>query len=147
MSPLGDQAMKIFMACVFLLAVWHPFSQEPKKAPEEKTSTDSKPAPEVAKTANPSKATPTSIAAGKKAYQNDCAMCHGKEGGGDGDLAADMKLKLRDYRDVAVLKDLSDTDIYSIIANGKGQMTGEEGRMKPDQVWDVVNYVRSLAKK
>jgi hypothetical protein len=26
-------------------------------------------------------------------------------------------------------------------------MTGEEGRMKPDQIWDMVNYLRSLAKK
>jgi len=26
-------------------------------------------------------------------------------------------------------------------------MTGEEERMKPEQVWNVVNYLRSLAKK
>ncbi len=25
-------------------------------------------------------------------------------------------------------------------------MTGEEGRMKPEQIWDTVNYLRSLAK-
>jgi hypothetical protein len=25
-------------------------------------------------------------------------------------------------------------------------MMGEEGRLKPDQIWDVVNYVRSLSK-
>ena len=74
-------------------------------------------------------------------------MCHGKEGAGDGDLAEDMHLKLRDYRDVAALKDLTDGDIYSIINNGKGKMTGEEGRLKPDEIWDVVNFVRSLAKK
>jgi mono/diheme cytochrome c family protein len=143
--------MKILVACVLLLAFLHPVSQEPKKPAEEKTAektaTDSKPAPEVAKIVNPSKPTPGSLANGKKAYVSDCAMCHGKEGGGDGDLATDMKLKLRDYRDAAALKDLSDGDIYSIIANGKGQMTGEEGRMKPDQLWDVVNYVRTLSKK
>jgi mono/diheme cytochrome c family protein len=74
-------------------------------------------------------------------------MCHGKEGAGDGDLAGDMHLKLRDYRDPATLKELTDGEIYSIIANGKGKMTGEEGRMKPEQIWDMVNYLRSLAKK
>ena len=139
--------MKIIVACVLLLTLWHAVSQEPKKPAEEKTATESKPAPEVAKMVNPSKPTPASLATGKKAYGSDCAMCHGKEGAGDGDLAADMKLKLRDYRDAASLKDLSDADLYSIIANGKGQMTGEEGRLKPEQVWDVVNYLRSLAKK
>jgi mono/diheme cytochrome c family protein len=74
-------------------------------------------------------------------------MCHGKTGAGDGDLAADMKLKLRDYRDPESLKAMTDGEIYLIIANGKGQMSGEEGRMKPGQMWDVVNYVRSLGKK
>jgi mono/diheme cytochrome c family protein len=74
-------------------------------------------------------------------------MCHGKEGAGDGDLARDMQLKLRDYRNPAALKELTDGEIYSIIANGKGKMTGEEGRMKPEQIWDMVNYIRSLAKK
>jgi mono/diheme cytochrome c family protein len=74
-------------------------------------------------------------------------MCHGKEGAGDGDLAGVMHLKLRDYRDPATLKEVTDGEIYSIIANGKGQMTGEEGRLKPEQIWDVVNYIRSLAKK
>jgi len=87
------------------------------------------------------------LAAGKKAYLSDCAMCHGKEGAGDGDLAVDMKLKLRDYRDAGALKDLSDAEVYAIINNGKGQMTGEDGRMKAEQIWDVVNYVRSLVKK
>jgi mono/diheme cytochrome c family protein len=139
--------MKTVVMCVFLLALWYPASQEPKKPAEDKTATDAKPAPEVAKAVNPSKATPTSLAAGKKAYSSDCAMCHGKEGAGDGDLAADMKLKLRDYREAASLDKMSDGDLYAIIVNGKGQMVGEEGRMKPDQIWDVVNYVRSLSKK
>jgi mono/diheme cytochrome c family protein len=96
---------------------------------------------------NPVKRTPESIAQGKKAYGFDCAMCHGKEGAGDGDLAESMQLKLKDYRDPAVLKDMTDGEIYTIIRNGKGKMTGEEERMKPEQVWNVVNYVRSLAKK
>jgi mono/diheme cytochrome c family protein len=56
-------------------------------------------------------------------------------------------LKLRDYRDLATLKELTAGEIYSIIGNGKGKMTGEDGRMKPEQIWDMVNYLRSLAKK
>jgi hypothetical protein len=48
-------------------------------------------------------------------------MCHGKEGASDGDLAGDMCLKLRDYRDPAALKELTDGELYSIIANGKGR--------------------------
>ena len=58
-----------------------------------------------------------------------------------------MKLTLKDYSDPATLSGLSDGDIFNIIKNGKGQMTGEGDRAKPDDVWGLVLYVRSLAKK
>lgn len=124
------------------LGVW----QQEKKPGEEKATVE-KTTGEASKLVNPVKPTPESIAQGKKAYGFDCAMCHGKEGAGDGDLVESMHLKLKDYRDPAALKDMTDGDIYTIITNGKGKMTGEEERMKPEQVWNVVNYLRSLAKK
>ncbi|HTQ95347.1 MAG TPA: cytochrome c [Candidatus Acidoferrum sp.] len=96
---------------------------------------------------NPVKPTPVSLASGKKTYGTDCAMCHGKTGAGDGDLATDMKLTLKDYRNPDSLKDISDGEIFTIIEKGKGQMSGEEGRLKAPQIWDLVNYVRSLSKK
>jgi mono/diheme cytochrome c family protein len=138
--------MKVTLAYLLLLLPLYAIPQEPKQA-EEKSAAESKSAPETAKRLNPVKPTPSSIASGKKSYTYDCAMCHGKEGAGDGDLAGQMHLKLRDYRDPVVLKELTDGEIYSIITNGKGQMTGEEGRMKPEQIWDLVNYIRSLGKK
>ena len=122
-------------------------SQEAQKAGDEKPASESKSAGETGKMANPVKVTAESMATGKKAFGIDCAMCHGKEGAGNGELAVDMKLKLKDYRDAAALKDMTDGEMYKIIMNGKGQMTGEEGRLKPEQVWSVVNYVRSLGKK
>ena len=124
------------------LGVW----QQEKKPGEEKATVE-KTAGEASKLVNPVKPSPESVAQGKKAYGFDCAMCHGKEGAGDGDLAESMHLKLKDYRDPASLKAMTDGDIYTIITNGKGKMTGEEERMKPEQVWNVVNYLRSLAKK
>jgi mono/diheme cytochrome c family protein len=142
--------MKLALVCAFVCAsVLLPLrclSQEPAKPAEEKPAADAKNSSDAAK-ANPVKPSPASLASGKKKYGQDCAMCHGKEGAGDGDLAEDMKLKLRDLRDAQTLKDLSDGDIYSLINNGKGKMMGEEGRLKPDEIWDIVNFVRSLSKK
>jgi mono/diheme cytochrome c family protein len=103
--------------------------------------------PDASKLPNPVKSTPASLAAGKKTYGFDCAMCHGKDGDGKGELAADMKLKLLDYRDPASLKDMTDGDLFYIIKNGKGEMTGEGDRNKPEEIWNLVNYVRSLAQK
>jgi mono/diheme cytochrome c family protein len=130
-----------------LLLPLHASPQEPQKPTEEKSATESKSTSDTAKQENPVKPIPSSIASGKKSYTYDCAMCHGKEGAGDGDLAGDMHLKLRDYRDPTTLKGLTDGEIHSIIAKGKGKMTGEEDRMKPELIWDIVNYIRSLAQK
>jgi len=143
--------MKLALACLFvcstLLLPFQCRSQEPVKPADEKPATEAKASSDTAKKDNPVKSSPTSLASGKKKFGQDCAMCHGKEGAGDGDLAEDMHLKLADFRDAAALKDMTDGDIYNIINNGKGKMMGEEGRLKPDEIWDVINFVRSLAKK
>jgi len=101
--------------------------------------------PDAAKAPNPVKPTPTSLAQGKKMYGFDCALCHGKDGDGKGDLAADMNLKLADYRDSAALKDMTDGEMFYIINKGKGAMPGEGDRAKPEQIWQMVIYLRSLA--
>ena len=120
---------------------------KPAAVPATSSAAESKIPPEAAKLPNPVKPTAASLAQGKKSYGFDCAVCHGKDGDGKGDLAADMNLKLADYRDPAALKDFTDGEIFYIIKNGKGQMTGEGDRAKPDEIWNMVNYVRSLAKK
>jgi mono/diheme cytochrome c family protein len=102
---------------------------------------------EAAHKANPVKPTAESIARGKKLYGYDCAMCHGKDGNGKGDVADDMKLKISDFSDPAALKDRTDGELFYIIKNGKGQMPPEGDRVKPEALWDLVNYVRAFAGK
>jgi mono/diheme cytochrome c family protein len=116
-------------------------------APQEPPSGESKTAQEAARQVNPVKSTPASLARAKKLYGYDCAMCHGMNGDGKGDLADQMKLKLRDYRDPASLKDVTDGELSYIIAKGKGQMPAEGDQMKPDEIWNMVNYIRSFAEK
>ncbi|HMD42190.1 MAG TPA: cytochrome c [Candidatus Acidoferrum sp.] len=121
-----------------------PWQQDPAPAaPAQETKIPE----EAAKKANPVKATPAGMAQAKKLYGYDCAMCHGKSGDGQGDLAADMKLKLLDWRDPGALKDRTDGELFYIIGKGKGQMPAGEQQMKPDEIWMMVNYVRSFAAK
>jgi mono/diheme cytochrome c family protein len=96
---------------------------------------------------NPVKPTAESQAFAKKMYGYDCAVCHGEKGDGKGELAADQKPPLKDWTGEAVLKDISDQQMYDIIVKGKGNMPGEGERLKPDQVWNMVIYTRTLGKK
>jgi len=122
-------------------------ARQEQKAPAAGAAADYKIPPDASKLPNPVKPTAASLAAGKRSYGFDCAMCHGKDGDGKGELATDMKLKLVDYRDPASLKDMTDGDLFYVIKNGKGEMTGEGDRSKPEEIWNLVNYVRSLAQK
>jgi mono/diheme cytochrome c family protein len=96
---------------------------------------------------NPVKATPASQAQAKKMYGYDCVICHGEKGDGKGEIAADQKPPLKDWTDPAALKDMTDGELFYIVKNGKGTMTGEGDRLKTDEMWNMVIYVRSFAKK
>jgi mono/diheme cytochrome c family protein len=124
------------------LLLFAPSPQQPAA-----TSTPSSIPVEAARLINPVKPTAESMAHAKKVYGYDCAMCHGANGNGKGDIVADMKLTLKDYTDPEALKELSDGEIFYIIKNGKGQMSGEGDRAKQEDLWNMVVLVRSFAKK
>jgi mono/diheme cytochrome c family protein len=96
---------------------------------------------------NPVKPTAASQAQSKKMYGYDCAVCHGETGDGKGELAADLKVALPDFTDPAALKDVPDGEMFYAIKLGKGKMQGEGDRLKTDDVWNMVLYVKSLSKK
>ena len=118
----------------------------PQSAPPAKEAALSVPA-DISTRTNPVHPTVAGLAQAKKMYGWDCAMCHGKEGGGDGDMASGLKAKLRDYRDPAALKGMTDGEIFYIIEKGKGEMGGEGQRAKPEEIWNMVTLVRSFSKK
>lgn len=101
--------------------------------------------PEAANQSNPVKPGPESLARGKKIYSYDCAVCHGKDGDGKGDMT-DMK-GIPDFSDPAVQKGRTDGEWFYIIRKGKGEMPPEGDRAKSEDLWNLVNYARSFAKK
>lgn len=137
--------------CLLTLVVLAGFSQE--KAQEKKETAEPRtgeafviPA-EEAKRENPVKPTESSLAEGRKLYRYQCAMCHGEKGDGKSELGEAMKLEMKDYTSPDALKDLTDGSLNYIIEKGKGQMPSQEGRMSANQKWNMINYIRSLAKK
>jgi mono/diheme cytochrome c family protein len=115
------------------------------QAPAAAAPTSAIPAEFVGK-ANPVKPTADLQARAKKVYGWDCAMCHGENGDGKGDMAADQKVAMRDFRDPASLAHMSDGEIFYIIQNGKGKAMPSEGdRANPDLIWNMVTYLRKMS--
>jgi mono/diheme cytochrome c family protein len=135
----------IFVAsAVLLCGIVFP---KPNFTQEKAASTEPKMTDEDIAKKNPVPPTGESLAEARKMFGYNCAMCHGKAGDGKGDLAADMKLELRDWRDPASLEKLTDGELFWIISNGKGKMPGNGERDKERMRWNYVNLVRSFAKK
>jgi cbb3-type cytochrome c oxidase subunit III len=104
--------------------------------------------PEAAKVQNPVEATPESLAAGKRIFQRYCANCHGinAEGGPGNDLIPPAPdLTAGTFRHGS-----SDGEIFNTIKNGvppELNMGAWGDQLKDQDIWNVLNYVRSLAKK
>lgn len=97
---------------------------------------------------NPVAATPDSLSEGKRLYQRHCASCHGSnaEGGAGNDLipaAPDLTGKAWKHGS-------SDGEIFSSIKNGvppELNMIPFGDQLKDTDIWNVVNYLRSIEKK
>jgi mono/diheme cytochrome c family protein len=102
--------------------------------------------PEAAKLTNPVAADATSIAAGQKLYAQQCAGCHGEAGHGDGKMGAELKPKPSNLSDADWKHGATDGEIFTVIRDGVKStgMKGFNSKLTTHQLWDVVNYVRSL---
>ena len=120
-------------------------------------------APSKVKKINPaSEATPERIENGRKLFNSDvakCSSCHGAEGRGNGPSAIDPRtgnrLLLDDWKNPILPANLTrgvyrggwrPLDLYRRIAFGiKGTpMPGFESSLTPEQIWDIVHYVRQI---
>ena len=144
----------LFLLCPILLAV--PVlqqtatpSQQPVSTPVGAATAPPKPVvpAEAAAMVNPVKPTAESLGRAKKFYGYDCAVCHGVNGDGKGDLNADSHLHLKDFTDASSLSNMTDGQLFYIIKNGMNGMPPEGDRAKPDELWNMVIVVRSFAKK
>lgn len=103
--------------------------------------------PAAATLKNPVAATPESVAAGRQVYQRSCATCHGTSGaGGPGnDLIPAAPSLIDDQWDHGS----TDGEIFDSIKNGVPpdfNMVPWKDRLKDEEIWNVVNYIRSLKK-
>jgi mono/diheme cytochrome c family protein len=102
--------------------------------------------PAAATLKNPVPANAASIAAGKAVYQKQCASCHGDAGKGDGAMGEELNPKPSNLSAADWKHGSTDGDIFTVIRNGV-KATGMKPyrhKMTTHQLWDVVNYVRSL---
>jgi mono/diheme cytochrome c family protein len=116
--------------------------------------TQEPPDPAAAGLQNPVPATPASLAAGKKAYDENCGACHGPRA--EGSVKAGVIISIIQEQGGKQPPDLTDAqsdhgstdgEIYTAIRKGipPTMMAGWEGRISDTEIWHIVNYLRALA--
>jgi mono/diheme cytochrome c family protein len=86
-----------------------------------------------------------STKAGQVLYTKNCASCHGKAGLGDGVKARSLKDFPGDFSK-ADFQTQTDGDLFFKTKTGRAEMPKYEGKLTDNDMWNVVNYMRTFKK-
>src|SRR5437764_1296203 len=77
-------------------------------------------------------------------FKSKCVMCHGEDGSGN--TPSGKALKAKDLRSEETQKK-SDAEITDVITKGRNKMPAFGQKLKPNQIQQLVAYIRHLGKK
>jgi mono/diheme cytochrome c family protein len=95
---------------------------------------------------NPVAASQSAISAGQKIYSKTCAMCHGKTGDADGPAVIELNIHPAKLSDPKLATE-SDGALFWKITTGKKPMPTYGKRLSETDRWNLVNYIRTFAKR
>ncbi len=98
------------------------------------------------KMANPVKADAASVKEGSAIWAKHCQSCHGKTGKGDGSKSGGLKTHPGDFS-AAATQSQTDGALFYKVSEGRDEMPSFKKKLPDaDEIWNVVNYMRSLKK-
>jgi mono/diheme cytochrome c family protein len=95
--------------------------------------------------ANPVAKGDASNKAGMALYNKNCASCHGKTGLGDGVKARMLTAHPGDFSGPA-FQNQTDGEHFYKTKFGRDEMPKYEGKLSDDDIWNIVNYMRTFKK-
>lgn len=98
------------------------------------------------KVKNPVPATPENLAAAAQLFTDNCLLCHGEKGMGDGPGAKTIKVKPADFTDAKIMSLETDGSLFWKMSQGRGPMPSWKDDLSDTERWQLVNYIRKLGK-
>lgn len=89
--------------------------------------------------------TPAVIQEGKQLYATYCAACHGKNGNGEGAPGMTFEVKPANFHDWETMHQ-KDGTLFWKLSKGHGAMPGFGRTLSERQRWELIAYLRVLAK-
>jgi mono/diheme cytochrome c family protein len=98
---------------------------------------------------SPLPSSPEIVEQGKALYngKGTCFNCHGKDGGGNGPLAAQLNPSPRNFQHHGFWRHRTEGEIFWVIKNGSvgTAMVGFGGQLTDEEIWSIIQYARSFA--
>ena len=149
------RTMVTYFFCFFVIYGWsfpyNIFAENPPQCPQPRFT---KKAPaSIYNLKNPLEATPENLKKGKMLYQvrakpMPCKHCHGVEGDGKGSMANSFNPPPRNFACAKTVKGVPDGQLFWVTKNGSpgtGMLAFK--RLKDEQIWQILLYVRQLSKE
>lgn len=96
---------------------------------------------------NPVPATEEAVDDGMFNYMKHCQSCHGADANGKSGRAEELSVKPSDLTDAREMGARTDGEIFWQITHGRNPMPAFQGKLSDTERWQLVDYIRSLAKK
>ncbi|MGK7390943.1 MAG: c-type cytochrome [Candidatus Cyclobacteriaceae bacterium M2_1C_046] len=80
---------------------------------------------------------------GRNLYLENCAVCHGEVGKGDGEAVASLDVKPADLTRKELMEQ-GDGALFWKISTGKSPMVTFQGALKDEEIWHVIHYIKAL---
>ncbi len=94
---------------------------------------------------NPVEADAESLQIGKMLYNKHCASCHGRKGLGDGPKARMLDTFSGDFSG-DYYQNQTDGEHFYKTNYGRDEMPAYEGKISDEDIWHMVNYMRTFKK-
>ena len=98
---------------------------------------------------SPLPSSPEIVEQGKTLYNGKgaCFNCHGKDGGGNGPLAAQLDPSPRNFQHHGFWRHRTEGEVFWVIKNGSAgtSMVGFGGQLTDEEIWSIIPYMRSFA--
>ncbi len=91
---------------------------------------------------NPVAPTAASLAEGKALFAINCAMCHGQSSAERGPVGKKLSPPPPGL-DHDTVRGLSDSTIFKAITFGFGRMPSFQDKLRPEERWNLVNFLRT----
>ena len=95
---------------------------------------------------NPVPATPENLTAAETLFTDNCMLCHGTKGMGDGPGSKAIKVKPANFTDKELMSAETDGSLFWKMSEGRGPMPPWKDDLTEKERWQLVNYIRKLGK-